>query len=80
MLSYFSDEMMIDEYSEQIVNLKVQGPEVLVDQVVDVLRLMLAAIPTSSKRDNDRNDGVHCYLIITKGALDLLERPRFERL
>jgi len=70
---YFSDEMMKDDSSEQIVNLKVQGPEGLVDRVVDVLKLRLAAVPTGSKRDNDSDDGVHCYLIVTKRGLDLLE-------
>jgi len=59
--------------SEQIVNLKVQGPEGLVDRVVKVLEVNVAAVPTGSKRDNDRDDGVHCYLIVTKGGLDLLE-------
>jgi len=74
---YFSDEMMIEDSSKQVVNLKVQGPEGLVDRVIDVLRLRLAAVPTGSKRENDHDDGVHCYLIVTKGALDFLE-GRFE--
>jgi len=74
---YFSDEMMINDRSEQIVNLKVQGPEGLLDRVVKRLEESVAAVPTGSKRENDRDDGVHCYLIVTKGALDFLE-GRFE--
>ena len=74
---YFSDEMMIEDSSKQVVNLKVQGPEGLVDSVVDVLRTQVCAVPTGSKRNNDRGDGVHCYLLVTKGALEFLA-GRFE--
>jgi len=62
---------MVDDSSA--VNLKVQGPEGLVDRVISVLKLRLDAIPTGSKRVNDRDDGVHCYLVVTKEALDTLE-------
>ena len=59
---------------EQVVNLKVKGPEELVDRIVDILKRTVAAQPTGDKQRNDRGDpGVHQFLVVYKRDLDLLE-------
>ena len=55
-----------------IVNLKLQGSEELVKKVVKLLEERVAAGPTGSIRENDKDSGVHCYLIIREKDLEAL--------
>jgi len=72
--------MMIEErvskkqfVPDPIANLKVKGSEEFVARIVDILQLRLAAQPTGAPEPNDREPGVHQFLIVTKGGLDMLE-------
>ena len=57
---------------DSIVNLKLQGSEDLVKKVVKLLEERVAAVSTGSVRENDRDAGVHCYLIIREQDLEVL--------
>ena len=61
-----------DDMDDSIVNLKLQGPEGLVKKVVKLLEERVAAVPTGSVRENDKDSGVHCYLIIREQDLEAL--------
>jgi hypothetical protein len=58
-----------------VAKVKVQGPQSLVERVVDALGERLAAVKTSRYIENTHDEGVHCFLVVTEGGLEILEEP-----
>jgi len=71
--------MMIDRrvseqfVPDQIASLKVTGSEALVERIVDILKLRLAAQPTGRPKPNDNEPGIHQFLVVYERDLNLLE-------
>jgi len=76
---YFSDEMMIEDrvseqfVPDQIAKLKVTGSEAFVKRIIDILELRLAAQPTGGPQPNDKEPGIHQFLVVYERDLNLLE-------